>query len=171
MWTSTDLQNSPAADDSSGSGSNTDKWTEVMPYCEDMMIEDVTCLDKHVIIEGRQDGLTQLWAMKKNPVTGKPIASSVSQLSFPEELYEVSLSLSYSLSLSLSLSLTHTYTIPFSSIYSFILRSLTYIYRLVLVLIMFFQLNIYVLLMVLSLPLQPNMIIISERVRDRRRSG
>jgi oligopeptidase B len=66
-------------------------WSPVLDYCPERMINDVLCLNNYVVVEGRQDGLTQIWVMDKTR-TGTPDASSLRRLSFDEDLYEVEVS-------------------------------------------------------------------------------
>jgi len=66
-------------------------WREVLPYDPRRTLRDVLCLKRHVVLEGREDGLTQLWAMDKDAL-GAVVAGSLRRLAFPEALYEVELS-------------------------------------------------------------------------------
>ena len=49
----------------------TENWEEVIPYDAAKKIADVTVFKNHVVIEGREGGLTQLWLLDKDPLTGK----------------------------------------------------------------------------------------------------
>ena len=74
------------------SAPSADNWEEVIPYDPKKKIADVTVFESHIVIEGREGGLTQLWLLNKDPGTGVVDASSLRQISFDEELFEVAVS-------------------------------------------------------------------------------
>lgn len=93
IWTNKDgainnrLMHAPIASCSS------DKWIEAIPYDPSRMIEDVSVFKDFVVLEGRQGGLTRLWIMDVDANTGRVAPSSLRQVDFKEELYEVSTSI------------------------------------------------------------------------------
>lgn len=89
IWTNKDgamnnkLQKVPVAKVLAGEG-GTAAWQEVLPYDSTMRIDNVTCLKDCAAIEGRQGGLTRLWALDASL---EP--ESLRRLEFEEDLYEV----------------------------------------------------------------------------------
>jgi oligopeptidase B len=67
-------------------------WEEVIPYDADRKIADVDVFKSHCVMEGRKDGLTQLWILDKDPATGAVDGASLRQVTFDEELYECGVS-------------------------------------------------------------------------------
>lgn len=59
-------------------------WEHVLEYTDSMMIDAVAALKNHIVIQGREHGLTQIWV-----IDGSMDPSSMRRLAFPEELYEV----------------------------------------------------------------------------------
>ena len=69
-----------------------DHWKEVMPYDSNRQIVWVEVFQNFVAIEGRQDGLTQVWIMdtdSESDLGVKP--STLKKLSWPDDLYECSI--------------------------------------------------------------------------------
>lgn len=64
---------------SSPSGEN---WTEVLKYDAAKKIDDVDCFKNHMVISGRENGLTQLWIMDMQ-------TAKTHRLEFDEPLYTV----------------------------------------------------------------------------------
>ena len=68
------------------------EWAEVIEYDDTRKVDDVSVFDTFVVMEGRQAGLTQIWLMGKDSVSGRVDAASLRRISFDEELYEVAVS-------------------------------------------------------------------------------
>mmetsp|Transcript_19107 Transcript_19107/g.46842 ORF Transcript_19107/g.46842 Transcript_19107/m.46842 type:complete len:743 (+) Transcript_19107:33-2261(+) len=89
IWTNKDkavnrrLMRVSVADVMAGKGGQ-ENWVEVMPYDSTREIANVEVFKDFVAIEGRQDGLTQLWLMNGN------LDGVLTRVKFQEELYEVS---------------------------------------------------------------------------------
>jgi oligopeptidase B len=66
-------------------------WTEVIPYDPTRKIDEVEVFSTFLAIEGRQDGLTQLWTVG---VTGAGVVdpATFKRVEFPEAMYECALS-------------------------------------------------------------------------------
>jgi oligopeptidase B len=65
-----------------------EKWSELIAYDPSRKIADVEVFSNHVVMEGRKDGLTQLWLLDKSPSTGEIDEKTLRQVTFEEELYE-----------------------------------------------------------------------------------
>ena len=61
-------------------------WTEVIEYDASRRIAGVEVYADHVMLEGRQHGLTQLWQLRK-AADGSVDAASLQRIAFDEELY------------------------------------------------------------------------------------
>lgn len=66
-------------------------WTEVMPYNPNMKLDDASCFKNHLVLSGREDGLTQIWIMSMTSGTDKE-SSLLVRLCFEEPLYSVGVS-------------------------------------------------------------------------------
>jgi len=77
------LMSVPVSSVMAGSGGQ-EAWAEVLPYNPAMQIEAVLALQDHVVLEGREEGLTQIWTLG-----GSLEPSSLQRLEFDEELFEV----------------------------------------------------------------------------------
>lgn len=66
-------------------------WKEVIDYEPDRKIDDIVVFKSHIALEGRKGGLTQLWLLDHSP--GKVDKTSLRQLMFEEEIYEVGISM------------------------------------------------------------------------------
>ena len=67
-------------------------WKEIIPYDATRKIAGLEVFSNHVVLEGRQNGLTQLWLMDKDAATGGVVSESLRQVTFDEELYETGVS-------------------------------------------------------------------------------
>lgn len=66
-------------------------WVDLIPYDETRWIEDFRVFARHVVLAGRQGGISRLWLLDIN--TEKDVeVRDLRRLEFPEELYEVSIS-------------------------------------------------------------------------------
>jgi len=89
VWTNKDkavenrLMRVPVSAVVAGKGGQS-SWEEVLPYNPSMRIENVVAMKDFVAIEGRQEGLTQIWTLG-----GSLAADSLKRVSFDEALYEV----------------------------------------------------------------------------------
>jgi oligopeptidase B len=68
-----------------------DNWKEIIPYDSTRKIAGLKVFLKHVVMEGRQNGLTQLWIMDKDQ-DGSVLSNTLRQVTFDEELYETGIS-------------------------------------------------------------------------------
>ena len=66
---------------------NADQWKELITYDASRKIADVSVFSNHIVMEGRKDGLTQLWLMNKD-TSGILDVDTLRQVTFDEELYE-----------------------------------------------------------------------------------
>ena len=67
---------------------NSMEWKEIITYDPSRKIADVDVFANHVVMEGRKDGLTQLWLLNKDASTGMIDEKTMRQVTFDEELYE-----------------------------------------------------------------------------------
>ena len=65
-------------------------WKEVIDYDPDCKIDFAMVFKSHIVLQGRKGGLTQIWLLDHSP--GKVDKSSLRQLKFDEEIYEVGVS-------------------------------------------------------------------------------
>ena len=64
-----------------------ENWKEIIPYDPTRKIDDVEVFKNFIAIEGRQDGLTQIWTISMNEdSTVDP--QSFRKIEFKEEMYE-----------------------------------------------------------------------------------
>ena len=69
-------------------------WTEIIPYDSTRKIDNVEVFKTFLAIEGRQDGLTQLWTLNFGSKSlAEPVdASTLKKIEWPDEIFECSLS-------------------------------------------------------------------------------
>ena len=66
-------------------------WKEIIPYDSTRKIDEVEVFKNFIVIQGRQDGLTQIWTMGLNEdSTVNP--QSFKKIQFKEEMYECAIS-------------------------------------------------------------------------------
>eukprot|EP00949_MAST-11_sp_MAST-11-sp1_P002494 g2494.t1 len=68
------------------SSTSSEHWQEMIPYDPSRKIDDVEIFSKHIVLEGRQGGLTQVW------VLDKANDKNCRLIEFPEEIFEVCVS-------------------------------------------------------------------------------
>eukprot|EP01063_Lacrimia_lanifica_P023520 TRINITY_DN3107_c0_g1_i1.p1 TRINITY_DN3107_c0_g1~~TRINITY_DN3107_c0_g1_i1.p1 ORF type:complete len:753 (+),score=343.03 TRINITY_DN3107_c0_g1_i1:67-2259(+) len=66
-----------------------ENWAEVIPYDDARKLDAAVVFKHHVVLEGRQGGLTQLWLMDKDAASGALQPATLRLMTFPEDLYEV----------------------------------------------------------------------------------
>ena len=68
-------------------------WKEILPYDSLRQIKNVEVFSKFVAIEGRQDGLTQIWTLKiaKDGDSSSIDPSTLKKIKWPEKLYKCKL--------------------------------------------------------------------------------
>jgi oligopeptidase B len=70
-----------------------DNWKEIIPYDSTRKIDGVEVFRSFIAIEGRQDGLTQLWTMHmKNDTLDTIDPKILRKIDWPDEIFECSLS-------------------------------------------------------------------------------
>eukprot|EP00122_Pirum_gemmata_P007905 Pgem_evm2s7269 len=80
-------------------------WVEVIPYDESRRIDDFDVFKDYMVLEGRQDGLTQLWTLKfqkdyiynddNENINSVVDSNSFKKIQFSESLYECAISVNY----------------------------------------------------------------------------
>lgn len=71
---------------------SSDNWTEIVKYDDSRKIDHACVFKDFLVLQGRQEGLTQLWTMhRKMDGSGDFDPDTLRMMTFAEELYEVSL--------------------------------------------------------------------------------
>ena len=68
-----------------------ENWKEVIPYDSTRKIDEVEVFKNFIAIQGRQDGLTQIWTMGVNEDASMD-SQSFKKVKFKEEMYECAIS-------------------------------------------------------------------------------
>ena len=75
--------------------SEKENWIEIIPYDPTRKIDGVEVFRSFIAIEGRQEGLTQLWTMQiesAGNLDHQVDPRMLKKINWPEEIYECSLS-------------------------------------------------------------------------------